>query len=168
LPAFCIGAAFLLNEISKKLRQKMIISYLAPLSVALFGLVSTALLITTDVASAQYEATAYALTLAYDDATIIANPVYSWPYRFVYHMPHAFSDYRDAIFHQIPTENVVLISEPHFLGSINEPRLSSLYNNTVSSMTFDGRQEVDPAYYPYTSLRLTGAGNNIDVRRGHR
>ncbi len=167
LPVFCISAALWINDVINKVGPgRRLIQHGIVASIVVFGLASTTLLITTNVTSSQFEAAAFALSLADNDTTIIANPVYSWPYNFVFHVPHAMNDYRDVMYSAIPTDKVVLISDPHFRGSINEAPIVQTYNSTTSVRTFYGNaRSYDPDLYPYTSMTLNYQGNDIDVRQ---
>ncbi len=166
LPVFCISAALWINDVINKVRSRRLVQHGIVTSVVVFGLVSTTLLITTDVTSGQFEATAFALSLAYNDTTMIANPVYSWPYKIVFHMPYAMNDYRDVLYSTIPTDKVVLISEPHLQGSIREMQIRQAYDSTTSVRTFYGNaRNYDVHLYPFTSMALNDQGNVIDVRQ---
>ncbi|OLC85659.1 MAG: hypothetical protein AUJ08_02485 [Thaumarchaeota archaeon 13_1_40CM_3_50_5] len=166
LPVFCISAALWIGDVINKIGSRRLVQNGIVASLVIFGLVNTALLITTDVTSSQFEAIAFALSIADKDTTIIANPVYSWPYNFVFHMPHVMNDYRDVLHSTIPTDRIVLISEPHLRGSINEPEIGQVYNSTISVKTFYGNaRSYDEKSYPYTSLTLNYQGNDIDVRQ---
>ncbi|WP_158385265.1 ArnT family glycosyltransferase [Candidatus Nitrososphaera evergladensis] len=168
LPVFCIAGALWLNDLVDKIKSRKhnLAGYGIVASVVLFGLVSTTLLITTNVTSAQFEATAFALSIADKDTTIIANPVYAWPYKFVFHMPYAMNDYRDVLYSEINTDKVVLVSEPHLQGSIGEPQIRQAYDSTASVRTFYGNsRNYDVGLYPYTSMALNNQGDFIDVRQ---
>lgn len=167
LPVFCIAAALWLNDIIDKIKpRRHLVGYGIAASVIIFGLVSTTLLITTNVTSGQFEATAFVLSIADKDTTIIANPVYAWPYIFAYHMPYAMNDYRDVLYSTIKTAKVVLVSEPHLQGSINETQIGQAYDSTASVRTFYGSsRNYDVSIYPYTSMALNNQGDAIDVRQ---
>jgi hypothetical protein len=166
LPVFCIAAASWLDDAINKFRSRQLVKYGIMASAVIFGLVSTTLLITTDITSGQFEATAFVLSIADKDTTIIANPVYSWPYNFVFHMPHALNDYRDVLYYTIPTDKVVLVSEPHLQSSINEVQIRQAYDSTTSVRTFYGNAEdYDTRLYPFTSMVLNNQGNVVDVRQ---
>jgi hypothetical protein len=81
IPVFCIAAALLINSLAGRARnivkENIVrIGMLVPL--AAFGLVSTTLVITTDMTSAQFEAAAFVIAAADKETSIIANPIYSW------------------------------------------------------------------------------------------
>jgi hypothetical protein len=165
LAVFCISAALWLDYVIIKIGRRLVRHGIVA-SVAAFGLVSTTLLITTNVTSSQFEATAFALSIADNDTTIIANPVYSWPYDLVFHMPYALNDYREVLYYPVPTDKVVLISDLHLQGSIHEEEIREVLDSTTSVRIFHGNAtNYDANSYPYTSLRLNYQGNIIDVRQ---
>jgi hypothetical protein len=127
----------------------------------------TTLLISTNMTSSQFEAASFVLWISNQDTTIIANPAYAWLYDFVLHMPYAMGDYREVLYSPIPRDNIVLVSEPHFRGSVEgEPRFQTLLNRTSSVQVFRGEvSSYDTTSYPYTSLSTTGQGELIDVRK---
>jgi hypothetical protein len=164
LPVFCISAALWISDILHKIKPRQL-QYGVIAAVVIFGLVSTTLVITTNVTSGQFEATAYVLSIADKDTTIIANPVYAWPYKFVFHLPFALNDYRDVLYSPLPSDKFVLVSDYHLQGSIKEPKIGEAYNSTASVKTFYGNAEKYGQSYPYTSLPLNYQGNAIDVRQ---
>jgi len=164
LPVFCISTALWMNDALHRVKLKQL-QYLVIASIVVFGLVSTTLLITTNVTSGQFKAIAYILTIADKDTTIIANPVYAWPYKFVFHLPYALNDYRDVLYSPVPSDHVVLVSDAHLRGSINEPRIGEVYNRTSNVRTFYGDAENYGSRYPYTSMPLNYQGNLIDIRQ---
>jgi hypothetical protein len=163
VPVFCIAAALWLNDIINKIKSgNHLVSYGVVASMVIFGLVSTTLLITTNVTSCQFEATAFVLSIADKDTTIIANPVYAWPYNFVFHMPYALNDYRDVLYSAIPTDKVVLVSEPHLQGSISEVQIRQAYGSTTSVRTFYGNsRNYHIGLYPYTRMMLNNQGTPL-------
>jgi hypothetical protein len=82
-------------------------------------------------------------------------------------MPYALTDYRDVLYSPIPTNKIVLISEPHFQANAAEAtELAEIYNRTSSVRTFQVEiRNYDTDSYPYTSLSLTAQGELVDVRR---
>ncbi len=166
LPLFCIASAVWLVRTISKINPKQIVQYAAMAVVGIFGLICTTLIVTTDASSGQYEAMAFALSISDKNTTIVSSPVYSWPYDFVFDMPHAMNDYRDLLYFEIQTEKVVLVSDLHFRGSLKEERISEIYNSTVSVGAFSGNaQNFDFTSYPYSSMPLNYQGVDVDVRQ---
>jgi hypothetical protein len=164
LPVFCISAALWIGDALHKIKSRQL-QYGIIASIMTFGLVSTTLVITTDVTSGQFEAAAFVLSIADKDTTIVANPVYAWPYNFVFHLPYALDDYRDVLYSPIQTDKVVIVSDAHLQGSIKEPKIGEVYNSTTTARTFYGNAEKYGLSYPYTSMPLNYQGNVVDVRQ---
>ncbi|MGI0015622.1 MAG: hypothetical protein ACREBU_19575, partial [Nitrososphaera sp.] len=135
-------------------------------SIVIFGLTSTTLVIITNVTSAQFDAIAFVLLISDKDTTIISSPVYAWPYTFVFDMPYAMNDYRDVLYSDIPTEKIVLVSEPHLLASIHEARLKVVYDDTASVRVFYSNvRSYNTSVYPYTNMMLNDQGSIVEVRQ---
>lgn len=169
IPAFCVASALWLSDIARRAKwfRRNLIENCTMAAVGVFGFVVTTMVITTDMTGAQFEAATFVFSVADQDTTIIANPAYSWVYNFVLHMPYALTDYRDVLYSPIPTNKIVLISEPHFQANAAEAtELAEIYNRTSSVRTFQGEiRNYDTDSYPYTSLSLTAQGELVDVRR---
>jgi hypothetical protein len=107
LPAFCIAAGRLIKSLTNKIiatskknsLQKILpIIILAP--IAIFGLTSTAILITTSDNSSYFKAIAFisqSLNINNNDKlTIISNPFYLWIPQYVFHLDHEYIGYYDT------------------------------------------------------------------------
>jgi hypothetical protein len=107
LPAFCIAAARLIMSLANKIiaaskkssLQKILpIIILAP--IAIFGLTSTAILITTSDNSSYIKAIAFISQSLHnnnnDKVTIISNPFYLWIPEYVFHLDHEYIGYYDS------------------------------------------------------------------------
>ena len=102
IPVFCIAAARLIEGASA-IKQSLPYALIAGLTA--FGLTCTLLLVTANVTSAQFEATAFVAELADENTTIVSSPVYSWIFIHVFDKAHSFTDYRDLLFIQLkPTK----------------------------------------------------------------
>lgn len=158
LPLLFIAAAKGIDRLSG-----LMVARAAFVAVAAFGLASTALVVSADVSSAQLAAVSYVLENADNKTTIVASPSYSWIFIYVFNEPYAFSDYRDAIFFPISTDDVILVSDGHFRANMDaSDKLIGLYENTYSVETFTGNYY--SSTYPYTSMRLNQEGAWVDVR----
>jgi hypothetical protein len=170
LPAFCIAAALLLDDITKRANTKKLQRFL-PLAMVtglgIFGLASTTLLISTNV-SAQFEAAAFVAKYTQNDngTTIVSSPVYSWIFTYVFDKQYALSDYRELLFYPLETKKVVLIADQHFLSNIKAGKeLQEIYDTTNSIATFKGNViNYDPNLYPFTSMGKTFEGSVIEIR----
>jgi hypothetical protein len=179
LPALCIGAAKLLFDIiekSKKITQKALTVAILS-SVIVFGVISTTLLIVTDVTSAQIESAAYVARYldgredgTTGNSTVISNPVYSWIFKYVFDKDHIFSDYRDIFYFPVDTaeSRILLIDDPRFkldIGNEDNELLHELYSNTSTIATFKGEvTNFDLGLYPYTSMIENYEGSEVAIR----
>lgn len=169
IPVLCIAGALFISSLASRVKNvrkenRVRIGIIVP--VAAFGLVSTTMLITTDVTSAQFEAAAFALAAADEDTSILANPIYSWMYIYVFHLDNMLIDYRDAIFHPIPAEKIILISDNHFENEMKtEEKLEEVFAETRPIETFEGDVlNYDLGRYPYTSMNKNYEGSRVEIR----
>jgi hypothetical protein len=179
LPALCIGAAkliFDLTDKTKKITQNVFTIAVLSSFIA-FGLISTSLLITTDVTSAQLESAAYAASYlergggeGSGNLTVISNPVYSWIFRYVFDEDHILSDYRDTLYLTLDTSRngILLIDDPRFkldMGIENNQLLQELQRNASAIATFKGKvTNFDLGLYPYTSMIENYEGSEVTIR----
>lgn len=163
LPVFCIAAARLIDR-AIIVNQKLLFAAIAGLTI--FGLVSTTLLVTANVTSAQFEAAAFAAGYDSGEMTIVSSPVYSWIFIYVFDKEHSLTDYRDLLFQPVVTEKMLLISDQHFQYNIgSDKRLQDAYNNTENVAVFEGKVfNYDLSLYPYTSLAANYEGSRVEVR----
>jgi hypothetical protein len=100
------------------------------------------------------------------NTTIISSPAYSWVFAYVFEKQNLFQDYRDVLYHPIPTDNVLLIADNHFMWNMeNEPNLQRLYNNTKSIAIFTGDVgKYDESKFPYKNMVFNHEGSLIDIR----
>ena len=175
LPAFCIAASkFIIDKIEtvKKVDQRRM-AFSVIISICVFGLTVSTLLITTNV-SGQFEAAAYVVQNVHNskapkdsnNTTIISSPVYSWLFTYVYKIPDVAPDYRYILFHPSYTEKILLISDTHFRANINTGKqLQDVYKNTVPIKKFyGGVLKYDKASYPFTNMVPNYEGSVIEIR----
>jgi len=184
LPALCIGAGKLLFDIlqkSKKISQK-VLRVAILLSIIIYGVTSSTLLIVTNVTSAQFESAAYVAgyleegTGAEDTeknnnlTVIISNPIYSWILKYVFDKDPVLSDYRDMLYSPVDTakSKVLLIDDPRFMldiGNEDNQLLHELYSNTSTIATFKGKvTNFDLGLFPYTSMVENYEGSEVKIR----
>jgi hypothetical protein len=175
LPSFCIAIAKLMEGIPRllNLKKSTLVTTAVLGTVTIFGFVITTMLITTDVTWTQLQAVRLVgnYTTQINDeggrqnakVTIIASPVYSWFFKYVYDNPHAFSHIRDT--RQIDTSRVVLIVDAVYhqiiSGAEDEnksqlQRLQSIYNNTDVIALFKSDLSDKRNVYPYTGMEAAG------------
>lgn len=160
LPAFCIATAALFEKALVKPRV-----YAAALfTITAFGLGCTLAVVTIDMTSAQYEAAALLASRVSGDTTFAASPTYSWMLTYVYGNQNGFTDYRDLIYSDVTTDNMLLAADSHFMSNKDsEEKLSSAYEATHPVATFENPRE-NPGVYPFTSLILNGEGSRVEIR----
>jgi len=170
IPVFCIGAALLMSRLADRGKNNAAKENIARigtlLPVATFGFFSTVLLITTDMTSAQLEAAAFALSLVDDNTSIIANPIYSWMYIYVFDVDNTFRDYLDVLYYPVQTEKIIVISDNHLENDLNMgEKLRQMHSETQPVKTFEGNVlNYDLAQYPYTSMNKNYEGSRIEIR----
>lgn len=172
LPVLCIAAAILIVDLSKKVTKKRFQKFFLPViisGISIFGLVSTTMLITTDMTTSEFETIASVLQHVPNndtDTTILSGPTYSWIFNYVFHKENVRIDYADILFGPIQTKHVLLVADPHFFIDIGRGKqLSYMYNTTNTIATFDGNvSKYDISIYPYTSLAQNYEGNHIEVK----
>lgn len=170
LPVFAIALGRLASDMFAKTRRKAV-----PLvtvgAIAVFGLLSTSLLVTTNVTSAQFAALAYAST--YLDAnengrdiTTLSSPVYSWVLIHVYGHENVMRDYTLVLFRQVRTDEVLLMADGHFFLDINRgPQMQAVYDRTSNLQVFESNVgDYDSRTYPYGSMIFNREGAKIEVR----
>jgi hypothetical protein len=180
IPAWCVAAALLIDRtmsIIRNLAKQLVVQAITFTSIILFGIISTLMIISADLSSSQFETAVYAFKYAKansggkNDTTIIASPVYTSMYTYVFHAPHAM-DYLSTKFYQILTKNIILISDPHYLNDIQTSMMSDDLNhrnaNISSRMlkTFYGnvlRYDIDS--YPYGSMRFNYEGSIVTINQ---
>src|SRR6185437_7966392 len=70
--------------------------------IAIFGLVSTILIVSVNVTNTQFQAASFVLQNVNDsDTTVLANPTYSWILHYVFHKENIPNDYSFILFNQI-------------------------------------------------------------------
>ena len=177
LPALCIGAAKLVFDFIERARKetKKLLTIAILSSITIFGLISTTLLIATDVTSAQLESADYVvryLESGNQGSTVISNPIYSWIFKYVYKRDRVLSDYRDLLYPSSLINDghsrILLIDDPRFkldIGNEDSRLLKTLYTNTSTIAKFDGNvTKFDLGLYPYTSMAVNYEGSEVGIR----
>jgi hypothetical protein len=176
LPVFCIAAALLLVRLSKLLlrvsndRLVRLMPYIAISAVSIFGLVSTTILVTSNLSLAQYQGAAFVSQEIYDgksNPTVISSPIYSWVFKYVLNKDHVFAHIRDSS-QPIQTNEILLIADAtfhHVLSKAGEDKkqiqlIKTIYNNdTYPIASFrDTVIAYDTKNYPYINMREADIG----------
>ena len=183
-PLFSISAAVLIVDISKKIGSiKRIVGRLLPFvtisGIAIFGLVSTIMLITTDINSSFFEVSAFVAQKLSGNGTNIANsntgnngqvlllgphPVWSffWIPKYVLNENFDFRmiDAQHGLTKNIKNAKVIMISDSRFARTISKDvlkqplaNLRTLYLSTNPIATFQVKPfPYDDTKYPYINL----------------
>jgi hypothetical protein len=187
IPAFSIAAAVMIVDVSSRVINKTIVRKVLPLAVisaiGIFGLISTMMLITTNLTSFQFQTAAFVAQRlleasnsqsSYDQTTVISSQIYSWIFRYVFGEDSTFSSFRAG--DHIETGKVTLLVDNNFIDFMDQnlppgynlkkvQRLQNLYNNSNALTSFEGRtQEYDRNSYPYYSMKYNFGGTRVQIR----
>ena len=169
LPAFCIMSGVIVSDLGKRLKKeklRKVIPYASFFAIAIFGLVNSALIISTNMTGNQFEALSFVANYAKDkDATVLASPVYSWIMIDVFDLKNVRPNYDVILFAPIPPR-VILVADPHFYNDFGRgEQLKEVDDSTMPIKTFDGtKKRYDLYSYPYTSLGYTHDAGEIKIK----
>jgi hypothetical protein len=195
IPPLCIAIAKLIYDLPRivKLKKKYsFISFLIIFSLCIFGLVNTTLLISTDLSYVQFYSIAFIANQIEkqshlkdplpviddyerkaDPITVIASPISSWVYKYVFDKENTFSHVRDT--QPIRTSNIILLVDSTYKHVISKEegenltqinRLEKIYNNTnVAALFKDDVSNYDRKIYPYTGLNSANIGSRTQEIR---
>lgn len=184
LPAFCIAIGKMIIEFPKMIRPGLgnIISFSALSALSVFGLISTSMLMNSNVSSAQLEGIAFvanqtALTTMgnvpkSDNITIISSPIYSWIFKYIFDNKNVFSHVRDT--RSITTPRMLLVVDSTFKHVISKSegenntqieRLQNIFNETTIRALFKDSQDFDRKSYPYTGIESATIGSRTEQIR---
>jgi len=184
LSAFAMGGALLLVRTvaifrSHRIRKWLLVGIFT--SVSIFGIVSTVMIITTEMNNTFYQTVSSIVSqsseskVADDDdkLIVIGNrwvPSFSWLLNFVY--PRDV-DYEKFYLEQSPQDNdkILMVVDKALLDFLhdenqnNREGLQSMYDKTVIvDRIDDDRDRFDTKQYPYTSMRENRPIGNIEIR----
>jgi hypothetical protein len=170
IPAFCIAIALIVDHLTTKFKiakSPLLVKAVSVGGLLAFGFISTLLLITTDLTSSQFQAASYVMKLYDNTSSIVASPVYTWMYIYVYHMKHTFLDYLDVQFYPIETSKVILVSDDHFQkDKSTRIKLQTLDNESRTVATFKGNViNYSLNQYPYTSFNQNYEGSYLTIKQ---
>ena len=169
LPMFCIASGIIVSDLGKRLKKeklKKIMPYVVFFGIAIFGLVNAALIINTNMTGNQFEALSFVTNYAKDkDATVLANPVYSWVMMDVFKLKNVKPNYDVILFAPIPPR-VILVADPHFYNDKNRgEQFKQVDDSTITIKTFDStKKHYDLYSYPYSSLGYTYDAEKIKIK----
>ena len=176
VPALCIAASKMLFDAITLLRSKSPrisrtgVALVPIVAIVGFGLVNTAILINTDMTSAQVQAAVFGLDYyeSHGSITLAASPAYSWIYPYVFQIHGMLKDYGDIRYYNTDTTNILLFVDTHFTSDFTQNHLlTKVYNNTHTVAYFNGTiPRYDLSTYPYTNLEFNREGAFVDMRDG--
>jgi hypothetical protein len=170
LPVFCISAAMLIVNLLGRINKEKLYkpSSLGIVSgIAVFGLVSTILIISVNVTASEFQTASFVLQKLDDnDTTVLASPIYSWVLNYVFHKENIPNDYSSILFYPIKTGKVLLVADPHFLIDLGRGKeLQQIYNDSKTIAIFDeDLTKYDMTLYPYSSLKMNLDGEHVEVK----
>ena len=189
-PAFCIAGGnliiYLTGRIDNKKLQRLL-PFATIAAIGIFGLVSTSILITTNVNTSYFQVYAfiaqYLPTLKQNDydsndmVTMVGNhwiQGFSWIPKYVLGKDHVFKKF-NTIGHPIKTEKVLLVVDRTMLRSISESnpdkqiaKIKILYNKSKMLGIFnDTANQYDHNTYPYTSMDENRGIGLLEIRANY-
>jgi hypothetical protein len=174
LPIFCISVASMLlgsfQWLSNYRRSKPgPLPYIAISALTVFGLVSTTMLITSDLSLAQFQAATFVshdIQSTTTGTTTISSPIYSWIFKYILDRDRVFAHIRDSS-QPLETKQILLIIDAtfnHVLDNEGEDvrqieLIKTIRNNTYPIASFrDTVIRYDMGDYPYASMREADIG----------
>jgi hypothetical protein len=170
IPILCISIAKLVYDLPSIMHIKKSIptSTIMISVIGLFGLISSAILISTDFTDVQFASVAYitkalvptdgnsihknhsnvnqdADNHSINQITVISSPIFSWVYKYVFNNDNTFTHLRDT--QPIKTQKIILLIDSTYKRVISGlegenatqiKRLMSIYNNTEIAALFKG------------------------------
>src|ERR687889_49317 len=188
IPAFCIAAPRFLVEITgkikiiKKYKVQQILPFAVISGIIIFGLVSTTMLITTNVNSTVYKALAVIIqklpnrddTNNTSPVTLVAAPTYFPMPRYAYDKPFYEKSYFSGS--PIETEKYIVVADRGLLQSIsgttNRPPnalMKYLYENShiIDTIVPDDKTKYSVKEYPYANMKQNPRSREIEIRSNY-
>jgi hypothetical protein len=197
LPIFCISAATLIEDLSKKIMAKKIhqtlFSFAIISAIGIFGLIIIEILITTNFFLSQFQAAAYATWKVQandvhhaagnnnniennnNDVTIISGPIYSWIFKYAFGNDHVFNT-RDSS-QPIQTKKVLLMVDNTYTHVLSKSevedekqieRLQKISNSTDTVATFvDTGVHYNIRQFPYNNMKDCPLLSSIEIKTNY-
>ncbi|TLX87656.1 MAG: hypothetical protein E6K97_08290 [Thaumarchaeota archaeon] len=175
IPIFCISAAVMIVYFMEKIRNRNTqkwVSTVVVAAIAVFGLLSTTIIIDNNVSRAQFQTMRFVLDYISKENnnnekyTIASSPIYSWIFKVLYG-PNVFPGYSEAVSSGVKFNKTILIADDHFKQEIKgDENLRRFYDDTKNIVAIrPGRDTFNVNSYPYSSLISNYEGRNeIEVR----
>jgi hypothetical protein len=186
VPAFSIAASRFIVEITTKIIKKNMIKKVLPFAVIsgiiIFGLISTTMLITTNVNSSVYKTLAVIVQKLpnKDDisnntpVTMVGAPTYFWLPRYAF--DKAFNEKSYFSGKPLETERYIVIADRGFTrvmsGTENRdpnPLMQYLYENsqTIATLVPDDKTKYNIKNYPYVNMLQNARSTEIEIRSNY-
>jgi hypothetical protein len=189
IPAFCIAASSFLVEITSKIKiiKKYKIQQILPFAVIsgiiIFGLVSTAMLITTNINSISYKTLAIIvqklpnredINSTADAVTLVGAPTYFPMPKYAFDKPF----YEHSYFSRLPldTQKYILVADRGFMQSMSgtssrapNALMKYLYENShiIDTIVPDDKTKYSVKNYPYANMRQNPRSTEIEIRSNY-
>ena len=185
-PAFCIAGGNLITYLTGRIDNKKLqrlLPFATIAAIGIFGLVSTTILITTNVSSFQMEAAAFVSNYLdskfgkNSNITILSSPMYSWIMMYVFDYDEALPTYKKSS--SVNAEKTLIMYDKYFKNYISDDsngkavknrvaRLLALYENSTMIAVFRGTaSNYDFDIYPYGSMRQNLGGTTVEIRTNY-
>jgi len=182
LPVLCIAAARLIEYLPNKIKNKKIqrlLPFAAISGIAIFGLVSISMLLTTDLNSSQFKAAAFVMRylplpdnsqLKNDKVTIISDPFYSWIPEYVFGKNEDYMSYDSK--QPLKNNKILLVVDWGFINAMlghgkHAGLLQNNYNKTHNIFSVEETQKYNFSTYPYTNLAEHATEQRIQIRTNY-
>jgi hypothetical protein len=199
IPILCIAFAKMIYDLPYIIRlkkNKIMISSTIAVGIVVFGIISTTILISTNLSYIQLKTASYIGNTVYtnnsnfysnnagttlnnntkDRVTIISGPIYSWIYKYVFGDQFAFSHIRDT--QPINTEKIILVVDPIYKRAVAKSdtenqtqaaRLIGIYNNSDVAIVFEKLPaNYSKKTYPFTGINSADSGlTTTEIRKNY-
>lgn len=170
LPVMSIAIGYFIDQQIKKISTFYGIVFPGIIiAIIIFGLFYSVTLTSVDLTSSQFSVFDNVLSIYQQDTTLLAGPVYTWVFEYVYQKDNVWSDYSLLLFEPLETKNAILISDPHFLLDLS--RGEKLYeineNYQTVHVIVSASNNIDKEQYPFTSLKYAMEGNVIKIKNNY-
>ena len=174
IPVFCVAGALLITKIIQQTKQPMQANvFLVTFAgIAVFGIISTGLLLSNDVTSTQFESISFVLdhTKNRNDVTILASPTYTWIFDDIFEKQNVPLDYSHVLYYETPTKNLLVMADNHLIHDFNRGKqIQQIYDQTKTIKQFEGfTKKSYKDTYPFGSMKLNYEGADIQIRTNYK
>ena len=154
------------------------IQFVATAAMAIFGLISTTLILSLSVNSSYFNAIAYLVQYLPDpntihkdekeDITIIGSPRYFWIPRYIFDKDYFYKGYTSTT--PVETSKNIIVADRGFRNTLSGNEvMQELYNDTSIVARFsEKRANYDVREYPYSNMKFSYPDPRIEVRSSYR